>query len=66
MKDLKDDEVIALYHKEAYNLSYYNAAEGVAYSKEASARHECRMLFNTIRYELERRGITKPTGNYLI
>lgn len=63
---MTDEELLALYHKEALNLSYYNAAEGDSYLKEVKERNEAREKYISIKKQVLERGLELPKGNYLI
>lgn len=61
-----DEELTALYHKQARELSFYQAAEGESWYKERPMREACSAEFRKINEELKRRGIEQPKGDYLV
>lgn len=66
LETISNDELIELYHKQAHNMSYLNAAEGPSWYAEANARAACSAEFRKINEELKRREIQQPKGNYLV
>jgi hypothetical protein len=60
-----DDELTQLWHKQAREMSYLNAAEGESWYKERSMREACSAEFRKINEELKRRNLPIPQGNYL-
>ena len=63
---ISDEQLVALYHKQAREMSFYNAAEGQSWYSEANARVACSAEFRKINEELKRRDIPTPQGNYLV
>ena len=61
-----DAELITLWHKQAREMSYFNAAENEAWYKERFMREHCRLMLAEIRAELQVRNLEIPVGNYLI
>lgn len=61
-----DEELIILYHKQAREMSFYNAGEGQSWYAEADARAACSAEFRKIMEELKRREMEIPKGNYLV
>lgn len=62
-----DEELIALYHKQARELSYYQAAEGESWYKERPLRESCKKKLANITEEIYARGSDLPSGgNYLV
>jgi hypothetical protein len=61
-----DEELITLYHKQAREMSFFNAGEGQSWYAEADARAACSAQFRKILEELKRREIPIPQGNYLV
>ena len=61
-----DEEIIALYHKVAQELSFYNAAEGSSWYAESVARTACQKVYSELCAEFKNRGLSLPQGNYLI
>lgn len=61
-----DEELVALYHKQAREMSYYAAAEGESWYRERPLRESCSAEFRKTMEELKRRDIPIPQGNYLV
>ena len=61
-----DEELITLWHKQAREMSFFNAAENDAWYKERFMREHCRLMLAEIRAELQTRNLEIPVGNYLI
>ena len=61
-----DEELITLWHKQAREMSFYNASEGESWYRERPLRESCSAEFRKIMEELKRREIEQPSGNYLI
>ena len=61
-----DEELTQLWHKQAREMSYFNAAENDAWYKERFMREHCRLMLAEIRAELQTRNLETPVGNYLI
>jgi hypothetical protein len=66
LKNTTDDELTQLWHKQARELSYYQAAEGESWYKERPMREACSAEFRKTMEELKRRDIPVPRGNYLV
>jgi hypothetical protein len=60
-----DEELITFWHKQAREMSFYNASEGESWYKERVAREACSTEFRKINEELRWREIPLPQGNYL-
>jgi hypothetical protein len=65
LKDTTDEELTALWHKQAREMSFFNCAEGESWYKERVAREACSTEFRKINEELRWREIPLPQGNYL-
>ena len=65
-KPMTDQELLDLYVKEANNLSYCNAAEGLMYIQEAAERSACRARYLSVKKQILDRGLELPKGNFLI
>lgn len=65
-ENTSNQELITLYHKQAREMSYLNAAEGQSWYAEADARAACSAEFRKIMEELKRREIPRPQGEYLV
>jgi hypothetical protein len=65
-KELNADELYAVFHKTAMDLSYLNAAEGACYKAETKSRYSCEATYKEICQEYKDRGLEIPKGNYLI
>ena len=65
-ENITDEELITSYHKQAREMSYFNAAENEAWYKERFMREHCRLMLAEIRAELQTRNLEIPVGNYLI
>ena len=61
-----DEELVALYHKQAREMSFFNAAEGESWHRERPMREACSAEFKRINEELKRREIEQPKGQYLL
>lgn len=61
-----DEEIITLWHKQAREMSFYNASEGESWYRERPLREHCRLMLAEIRAELQARNLEIPAGNYLI
>lgn len=61
-----DEELVTLYHKQAREMSFFNASEGQSWYAEADARAACSTEFRKIMEELKRREMEIPKGNYLV
>ena len=55
-----DDELTQLWHKQARDMSYLNAAEGESWYKERVAREACALKLSKLRIEISLRGLTLP------
>lgn len=60
-----DEELTTLWHKQAREMSFFNAAEGESWYRERSMRESCSAEFRKINEELRRRELPTPKGNYL-
>lgn len=65
-ENTSNQELITLYHKQAREMSFYNASEGQSWYAEADARAACSAKFHKIMEELKRREIPRPQGEYLV
>lgn len=65
LENVTDEQLVTLYHKQAREMSYLNAAEGQSWYAEADARAACSAEFRKIMEELKRREIPRPQGEYL-
>ena len=65
-ENITDGELINLWHKQARELSYYQAAEGESWYKERPMREACSAEFRKINEELRRRNLPTPQGQYLL
>jgi hypothetical protein len=63
--NLTNEQVIAEAHKEASNLSYYNAAEG-NWDKERREREACYVRYRAVMKEMNARGLEFENRGYLI
>jgi hypothetical protein len=63
---ISDEQLVALYHKQASEMSFFNAAEGESWYKERPMREACSAEFRKINEELKRRDIPTPQGQYLL
>ena len=61
-----DDELTQLWHKQAREMSFFNASEGESWYKERPMRESCSAEFRKINEELKRRNLPIPQGNYLV
>lgn len=61
-----EEEIIALYHKVARELSFFNAAEGASWYAESVARNTCQKVYRELCEEFKSRNIQIPQGDYLI
>lgn len=61
-----DEELITLWHKQAREMSYLNAAEGESWYAEKEQRRICSGKLRTIKQEMDSRGLEEPVGNYMI
>jgi hypothetical protein len=61
-----DEELINLWHKQAREMSFFNASEGESWYKERPMRESCSAEFRKLNEELKRRDIPTPQGNYLV
>jgi hypothetical protein len=64
--DLTDYQLREAYIAACENLSYYNAAEGIQWTREAPSRAKAQRLYGSLRQSLKARGLKPPTGNWLI
>jgi hypothetical protein len=64
-KDTTDEELTQLWHKQARDMSYLNAAEGESWHKERPMRESCKQKLAKITEEIYSRGMDLPKGNYL-
>lgn len=65
-ENTSNEELITLYHKQAREMSFFNASEGQSWYAEANARAACSAEFRKINEELKRREIPRPQGDYLV
>lgn len=61
-----DEELIELYHKQAREMSFFNAAEGESWYRERLARESCKAELAMIAEEIYARGLDIPKGQYLV
>ena len=59
-ESITDEGLITLYHKQARELSFYQAAEGESWYKERVAREACALKLSKLRIEISLRGLTLP------
>jgi len=64
--DLTDEEVVAAYKVACDELSYFNAAEGSTWAREAVGRGKAQRLYGTLSNALKARGLRIPQGNWLL
>lgn len=60
-----DAELITLWHNQARDMSYLNAAEGESWYKERPMRESCKKELALVTQEIYSRGMDLPKGNYL-
>ena len=60
-----DEELITLWHKQARELSHYQAAEGESWYRERPMRESCKQKLALVTEEIYSRGMDLPKGNYL-
>lgn len=63
---LTNEQLIKAYKDKAADMSYFNAAEGSAWHKEAVARNRCKGELLQVKNEIVSRGMEIPTGNWLL
>jgi len=61
-----NDELITLWHKQAREMSYLNAAEGQSWYAEATERQACQSELKAIREEFVARSLDLPQGSWLL
>jgi len=61
-----NDELITLWHKQAREMSYLNAAEGQSWYAEATERQACQSELKAIREEFVARSLELPQGSWLL
>lgn len=61
-----DEELTNLWHKQAREMSFYNASEGESWYKERPMREACSAEFKRINEEIKCRNLPTPQGNYLV
>lgn len=64
--ELSDEALIEAYKAKADDMSFFSAAEGASWYQEAAARGKCQAELAKISEEIKKRGIEKPSGNWLI
>ena len=57
---MTDEELLTALADAASRVSYYNAAEGTQYTREATARHAARQAWDDLVREASERGIFNP------
>lgn len=65
VKALLDKDIIQLHYMARGKMSYYNAAEGSSWYKEADARSECQKRLDWLSAELRARDLKPKKGNFL-
>lgn len=65
-KELTTDELYAVFHKTAMELSFFNAGSGYSWKAETKPRYTCEATYKEICQEYKDRGLEIPKGNYLI
>ena len=60
-----DADLITLWHKQAREMSYLNAAEGESWHRERPMRESCKKELALLTEEIYSRGMDLPKGNYL-
>ena len=63
---ISDEQLVALYHKQASEMSFFNAAEGESWYKERPMREACKKELALLTEEIYARGMDLPKGNYLV
>lgn len=62
-----DEQLIEQWHKQAREMSYYNAAEGESWYRERAMRDACKQKLAEVTEEIYNRGMDLPKGcNYLV
>ena len=64
-KDWSDKDVLEEAHKQARNLSYYNAAEG-NWDRERREREACYVEYRAVMKEMNARGLEFVNKGYLL
>jgi len=64
-RELTDEQVIEEAHRQARNLSYYNAAEG-NWDKERREREACYVQYRAVMREMSARGLEFVNKGYLL
>ena len=64
-RSLNDEKLLEEYDTARGNLSYYNAAEGDSWYREAEGRAKAGAYRALIFKEVEKRGLTPNPGNFL-
>ena len=64
-ENITDEQLITLYHKQAREMSFFNAAEGESWYRERPTRESCKKELASITEEIYARGMDLPKGNYL-
>lgn len=64
-KSTTDDELTQLWHKQARELSFFNAAEGESWYRERPMRESCKKELALVTEEIYARGMDLPKGDYL-
>ena len=61
-----DEELITFWHKQAREMSFYNASEGESWYRERPMRESCKKELANTTEEIYARGMDLPSdGNYL-
>ena len=66
LNEATDTELLDLADKARSRVSYHNAAEGQAYSKEQAARQAANRYWDAVKQELTKRDLTARPGQYLL
>lgn len=66
LTDMNNQQLIKLYCDKAYDMSYWNAAEGQSWYAEAASRQKCQNEFSKIKQELINRELPIPQGAWLV
>jgi hypothetical protein len=61
-KSTTDEELITLWHKQAREMSFFNAAECESWYKERVAREACKQKLALLTEEIYSRGMDLPKG----
>lgn len=66
LSTLTDDELLFESDEVRSNVSYYNAAEGDNWYREAEAREKAKQYLSEVWKEVQKRGLSPRPGNYLL